>query len=843
MNSNPSEKPFAWPHLSGSFRKGLFVSGVSSLAFLLPGTAWAACDFSGAILSQHCDTDKIQSRTDSGTSSLTVTGETTAFIDFAPLDATKTPSTHTLTIGAGTVVYNPAYSAVYSQTFAPEHDLEVFIDSDVSITGVDGNGVWLRNDVSGDISIESGATVNASGFEFSAITATTNLGSVYLKNTGHVTSDDFRGLYADGGFNNDALSPALVTIINEGQIDAYEAGARAINYRGLANITNSGVVTSTTKQGLVAWSAAGDTAISNSGTVTALDNIALQAWSSTGDVTVLNTGTLKAYDDTGHADTASHIGLQTYVGTAGNTLITNRGTIEAPDDTALAAEATSGNISITNEGAITGLRGITAATGSGTVDIFNSGSIAATAETGVGLQSASLINDGTIIGGTYGVYFDGSGNVLSNRGSISGATAAVFFGAGGNTLEVAPGSLFSGLVDYNNTTGNTTKFGAGSYRVEAAGYIAPDNTITLDNSGQSVVLDSADTTGTINVVSVAPLGSTIGQYTGSVSDVIGSILLIDIDRPSDIPTVNVVQPLGYAEVDQKLAAAESALTVGSGLAVDPTGNLFWARVFGGVREQSNTSRSAASRTYRYGTITGVDHQFDDTRIGFFVGGGGVESRLKDETSSLDGYTGFFGLYGSKKVNDFLVNASITFGGIDNHSRRSVNAGSEWAEGDFWGWYVSPEVAISKSYALSSAWTATPSIRLRYTGVTYNAFTETGSTQNIAYDRRQSHALDGRVQLDLAHRYVLESGETLAVSFSGALLDTQNLGDSSFSASLGNTGFQINDRAAKNVYGASLGVSFDLQLKSNLSLYGGIEGKVLSREAVDGGAHLGVKVAF
>lgn len=824
---------------------GLLFSSVSSFILLSSGAAWAACDFQGAITSQQCDATIIQGLGGPGTSSLTVSDETTQTIELRPSDASQTPTTQTLTINGATVVNNPSYSAVYSQTFAPDHDLNVFIGSGVSITATDGSGVWLRNDVSGDISIESAATIDASGFEQSGITVTTNEGGIYLKNTGNVTSRDFRGLYADGGYNNDPSSPVLVTIVNDGVIQSYEAGARAINYRGLASIANGGDVTAEVKQGLVAWSADGDASITNTGNATALDDIALQAWSETGDVTVVNSGTLKAYDDAGVVDTGtSHAGIQTTVGTSGNTSILNSYVIEAPDDTGIEAVTNSGDILIENTGTITALRGVTAVTGSGAVNIVNSGTITGSSEAGVTLTGGSLTNSGAIGGATYGVYLDGSGNTLTTSGRISGGTASVFFGAGGNTLAIGPSSIFSDVVDYNHTSGNTTKFGPGSYQIPATGYLDAANAIALDNSGQQVVLASPDTGGTINVVSAAPLGSMVGQYTGSVTDVIGSILSVDVDRPVEVPAPNDVQALSYAEIDRQVADAGAALTVGAGMAVDPNGNLFWARGFGGVRGQSETSSAAASRIYRYGTIAGVDHEFDDTRLGFFVGGGGMLARLDDDTSKLDGYTGFVGLYGSRKLaTDMTLNASLTFGGIDNQSRRLVNPGNQWAKGDFWGWYISPEVTIGKDFAMTSEWTATPSLRLRYTGTIYESYTETGSSQNISYDSQQAHALEERLQLDLTRRYALASGQRLALTFSGAVLDTQNLGDRALSASLGGTGFEINENVDRNVYGASLGVSFDYQFRKNMSIYGGLEGRAFSGEAYDAGARLGVKYAF
>ncbi|WP_319530031.1 hypothetical protein [uncultured Cohaesibacter sp.] len=63
---------------------------------------------------------------------------------------------------------------------------------------------------------------------------------------------------------------SVVSITNSGTVDAYTAAIRAINYHGLSTITNTGTVSSTTRQGLVAWTQSGDVTVDNSGTVSAL---------------------------------------------------------------------------------------------------------------------------------------------------------------------------------------------------------------------------------------------------------------------------------------------------------------------------------------------------------------------------------------------------------------------------------------------------------------------------------------------------------------------------------------------------------------------------------------------
>ncbi|PZU87675.1 MAG: hypothetical protein DI528_06485 [Shinella sp.] len=820
-------------------------SATTAMTPIMPGEALASCFFSGGIVSNRCDSTFIQGFASSGSSSLSVVDETTGGVEFAPVDTSATPTTQTLRITGNTTIYNPGYSAVYSQTFAAEHDLDVYIGEGVSITSAGGFGaVWLRNDVSGDISIVNNATVTANVVG-PGITVTTNQGNVSVVNNGHVTSMTERGLYGDGGYNNSDASPVLVSITNNGVVDAYTAGIRTINYHGLSSITNTGTVTSTTRQGLVAWSASGGASLSNSGSVTAHDDIALQAWSTQGDVTIVNSGWAAAYDDSSITDSGiGHLAVQAFAEISGDISIVNSGTLYAPDDLAVSAEADLGDISIVNSGKITGQRGIDAVASGGHIAIENSGTVTALEGEGVTLRGARLTNSGSIDAVTYGVYLEGSGNSITSSGTISGDRASVFYGAGGNTLNILPGSAFHGMVDFNKTTGNSTTFGAGNYRVPSANYIASDNAITLDNASQVLILSDADTTGTINVVTATPIANIANQYTNSVSDVIGGILALDIQRPGDIAVAGPeTEPLAYGEEKQATPAQQAIASISDGLAVDRAGNLFWARVFGGGRHQPGTSDDLESNIYHYGMIAGADRQFGDMRIGLFGGAGAVNAELSDNSSSIDGRTAFLGLYGSAPVNGYLVNGSFTLGAIDNETKRSINAGSEWAEGDFWGWYLSPEIAVSKAFDIAPEWSLTPSVRLRYVGAFYDSYTESGSSQNLSYDDRETHSLEGRLQMDLTRRTTLQSGQAAAFSLSGAVIDTQNLGDTGYMASLDDTEFKLTDSSARNVVGFRLGASFDAQIKEAMSVYGGVESTVYTDESVAYTGRLGLKTTF
>ncbi|WP_319530029.1 hypothetical protein [uncultured Cohaesibacter sp.] len=171
-------------------------------------------------------------------------------------------------------------------------------------------------------------------------------------------------------------------------------------------------------------------------------------------------------------------------------------------------------------------------------------------------------------------------------------------------------------MDYNSTSGNTTTFGAGSYQIDATNYIASANSIGLNDASQVVVLNHPDSDGSINVIAAQPIANIAEQYTGSVADLVGSIIALDIQRPdSGFGFDTSTHLLSYSGEAKQEPALRVVRQFGEGNALDSHGNLFWARVFGGLRDYSGSSSTYDSSIYNYGFITGVDHVFDRGRFG------------------------------------------------------------------------------------------------------------------------------------------------------------------------------------------------------------------------------------
>lgn len=552
------------------------------------------------------------------------------------------------------------------------------------------------------------------------------------------------------------------------------------------------------------------------------------------------------------------IGGETVAAAAGSVTATN-GVVFGPGDGEVIFNHTNSDYvfgsSISGNGSVTVKSGTTTLSGTNTYTrgtdldggILNVTGSLSGSNTGVAMSGATLTNSGSIAGNTYGVVFDTVGNTLSSNGRISGSVASVLFGRGGNTLNISQNASFSGVVDYDLSTGNTTRFAAGSYRIPAAHYLDTQNAIALNNSNQMVVLENASSpSGYINVVAVPAASQAATQYSSSVADVIGSILSLDVARPDQVNVGGTtISALQYGEEKPESTEAKAVRVLGDGVAVDGYGNLFWTRSFGGLRYQPAGDKDPASHTSHYGVISGIDHQFENHRLGFFAGGGSVSSNTADNASTMDGVTGFAGIYGAVELGGLQWNASVTAGGIDNKAGRAINnAGTiETAEGNFMGWYVSPEVAVSRAYDIASQWQLTPSLKLRYTGAFYNGYDESGSSQNLSFDERQTHSLDGKLQVELKRKLTLPSGLPASVTASAALVDTQALGSGSTHVSLNNNELTVAGSTDRNVVGASLGFGFDAMISDRAAVYGGIDGTINSDESMSAAGRLGLKLAF
>ncbi|KPL66773.1 hypothetical protein SZ64_00835 [Erythrobacter sp. SG61-1L] len=403
--------------------KPLLLAG-AALACLsaFPQQASAACSPGGpgSVTVLNCGPDRIDATANSGAGSLDVTGETLedGNINYNPHPDAEGPLGITLTV-EDTSVNSTDYGGININSFVEDTTISVTLADDVDITSTEGfGGVWVRNNIGGDITIESGATVTAGTPDpnGAGITATSNGGSVSITNTGTVTDTNNRGIYADGAGTVDDF--ATVLIDNSGEVKGNQAGIRAVGYFADVTIENSAKVTSEQKQALVAWSQTGDVKVTNSGQLIASADAGIRGSANQGDTTVLNTGTINAYQgifaDAGYYDDEDGFG----------------------------------DVSVTNESDViaTGSEGIYAFARNGEIEIVNSGKVVGKTD-GISVEvltgSATIDNSGQVQGAD-GIRTGATTTTITNSGTITGTGSAVVVGSGATTLVLEEGSVLNG---------------------------------------------------------------------------------------------------------------------------------------------------------------------------------------------------------------------------------------------------------------------------------------------------------------------------------------------------------------------------------------------------------------
>ena len=492
----------------------LLTMGVSS------GAVAQDCSVTGDFPVFLCNSTLVEFRATTGEASATVDSVTSAALSFYPVASETDPLYATLDIIGTTSIHRTDYPAIAWQSNRDDVNLSVSVGSEATLTSDDRfAGIWLRNDGSGDLSIETAGTVVANGVNQDGINLTTLNGDVLVDNSGRVTSAQGRGLYADG--NSTAATASAIRIVNSGHVWSALAGARAINYLGLAAIENTGTVETSVRQGLVAWSQNGPASITNSGTVIAQDDHGIVSLAVTDDATIYNVGTVISRDNTSQADAGSgHHGLWARVWTVGDIAITNGlgATVDA-NQIGIRAQSTSGRVDIVQAGQVTAEDGIDATNADGAISVTNSGTVTATAG-GMILNGTTnlLVNSGMVTTGSASeatILMGGGDSTIWNSGLISntGGAAAIIFGNGTNRLvldmetSVIDGVVQAGTGDDHLVLDVDTAASLSMLLIGASGQFrnfdfiekSGDGVLTLTDSGNGFAGTTEVTGGTLRL--------------------------------------------------------------------------------------------------------------------------------------------------------------------------------------------------------------------------------------------------------------------------------------------------------------------------------------------------------
>ncbi len=126
---------------------------------------------------------------------------------------------------------------------------------------------------------------------------------------------------------------------------------------------------------------------------------------------------------------------------------------------------------------------------------------------------------------------------------------------------------------------------------------------------------------------------------------------------------------------------------------------------------------------------------------------------------------------------------------------------------------------------------------------FESFSEKGSDQDVTYDNRTSQAFEGVLQAEVSRQGHLDNGRMSRIAFTGALVDTFNLGSSDMTASFAGTDFTVSILNDRNVVGGRVGLVGQMQLTKTAFIFASTRLGIYSDDSRSWDANMGVKIKF
>lgn len=541
-----------------------------------------------------------------------------------------------------------------------------------------------------------------------------------------------------------------------------------------------------------------------------------------GDATTINAGTVNG-------------NVVSAVNDLGNAYVANSGTINGN----VAAATFDGSAAAYNGGKIFGEVDVFAGNG-GTATFTNAGLIDATASTGVAIDltqfDPSTRTTLNILPGSRFI-----GQIILN-----GDTSDPF--AVGTKVNILSGHDISSVLTFGGpgcgcgVFGGLTDTGAVVNITGGAPYVVNGNTVAIldPTSFASADRNVVDVTRTITslvtsrLTNPAPIG-------GSGSAAIGFAPSGNVARDMANDAFSGIPALAYASNDRVLLSNPS-FTAADGTSI-------WAQGFGGQRIQQADAPTLRSVSNFYGGVLGLDKTVQPgLRLGGFIGGGAISSKIDLNSGDTKSDIFFGGLYGRYAMGRAFLDFSLLGGYSSNDVKRTIAnnlvlVGYEYAAGKYNGWFISPEIAYGLKQSLGYNLTLTPSARVRYLAAGFGGYQESGSTTNLTVASRTSHNFEERGELKLTHTTNATPTEQLQVSGNAGLIALQRVGDSNVNTILLGQSLAFATPGKGSIVGFYAGAGFDWRNATGVSVFGAAEFTAMSDQSQTITGRGGVKVSF
>ncbi len=470
---------------------------------------------------------------------------------------------------------------------------------------------------------------------------------------------------------------------------------------------------------------------------------------------------------------------------------------------------------------------------------------------GINASFGTVINRG-LIEGYAGIKFDRNtvGNaVIINSGAIRSTEGAAGFaidlqGEGSDTITLLGASVVEGRIAWDGT-GDTLNYRAkGSAALTFAG-IEPDEELAPIPGRPAQFIVNADGRPVVRANHGAA-ETTIVVIDPTAFALADNILF---DTTSAISAAVTGQAAAWRATRSggRIISPAADVIRSDGHSISEGGwfTRLWADLFGGVRDEEGDGALGDARHDFGGVVAGAETGTAAMRVGFFIGGSVGKADIEGGSQDIDITTVFGGPYFSAEGDGVAVDGMVTFGLSDYDSTRSVNdnliaGGVDSAKADYNGFFVAPEITVSSSLGM-----VRPSLTLRYAGLFLESYSEESSIlaaqgAGLNVDDRDIHQISARAQLGLP--LTMDEGRLSTELRVGAEGRAQ-LGKARVRGSVLGQGFTFDAGGDDEVLTGFGGFAVAYAVSSRFTLNGNVEGAYGTDEAATGRAHLGAKLEF